>query len=194
MNFKTASFIAAAVFILWVLIGLLPLLLFDNPTERGTFGDMFGMANALFSGLALAGVVCAILLQREELSLQRRELELTRDELRKTSEAQTSSANSLIEQQKLGERNAQILAYTALLQSYDQRISAEKSKADSNRARGILYMLGSKSLSKERDSLEQKLRELIGGNRLPAQCTENLDSATVAQGGSNEDTGQRNQT
>lgn len=49
--------------------------------DRGSFGDMFGAVNALFSGLAFAGVIFAILLQRLELSLQRKELELTRSEL-----------------------------------------------------------------------------------------------------------------
>ena len=41
---------------------------------RGQWGDSFGMINALFSGLALAGVIWAILLQKEELELQRGEL------------------------------------------------------------------------------------------------------------------------
>lgn len=52
-----------------------------NLDDRGSFGDMFGAVNALFSGLAFAGVILAILLQKEELSLQRKELELTRNEL-----------------------------------------------------------------------------------------------------------------
>ena len=39
--------------------------------ERGQFGDSFGVVNALFSGLAFAGVICAILLQKRELKLQR---------------------------------------------------------------------------------------------------------------------------
>ena len=43
-------------------------------SERGTFGDMFGAVNALFSGLAFVGVIIAILLQRQELQLQRTEL------------------------------------------------------------------------------------------------------------------------
>jgi hypothetical protein len=38
-------------------------LLKDLP-DRGTFGDMFGAVNALFSGLAFAGVIYAIILQR----------------------------------------------------------------------------------------------------------------------------------
>ena len=28
----------------------------DDPTDQGTFGDMFGAVNALFSGLAFAGL------------------------------------------------------------------------------------------------------------------------------------------
>jgi hypothetical protein len=46
--------------------------------ERGTFGDMFGAANALFSGLAFAGVAYAILLQRAEVAISREELERSR--------------------------------------------------------------------------------------------------------------------
>lgn len=51
------------------------------PTEaaRGTFGDKFGAINSLFSGLAFAGIIFTIMLQRKELELQRRELEETRD-------------------------------------------------------------------------------------------------------------------
>lgn len=57
----------------WALLG--------SVDDRGTWGDMFGGVNALFSGLAFAGVVIAILLQREELSLQRQELAETRAEI-----------------------------------------------------------------------------------------------------------------
>ena len=46
----------------------------DCSTERGTFGDMFGAVNALFSGLAFAGLIATLLYQKEELKLQRKEL------------------------------------------------------------------------------------------------------------------------
>jgi hypothetical protein len=55
-------------------------------TSRGQVGDMFGAANALFSGLAFAGLIFAILLQRQELSLQRTELRLQREEMSKSRE------------------------------------------------------------------------------------------------------------
>lgn len=49
--------------------------------ERGTFGDMFGAVNALFSGLAFATLIYTAWMQREELALQREELAATRTEL-----------------------------------------------------------------------------------------------------------------
>ncbi len=67
------------VIIFW-LLNLATVLYFGNFKESGVFGDTFGAVNALFSGLAFAGLIYAILLQQEELSLQRNELRLTREE------------------------------------------------------------------------------------------------------------------
>ena len=100
--------IIASVFALLIVGGQIVFLMGSNWTERGTIGDSFGMTNALFSGLAFAGVVYAILLQRQELALQREELRLTRDELSKSVQAQQQSADT---QRQL----AQLNAYTALM-------------------------------------------------------------------------------
>ena len=48
---------------------------------------MFGGINALFTGLALAGAIYTILLQRHELELQREELRLTREQLHASAES-----------------------------------------------------------------------------------------------------------
>jgi len=73
-----AYIITALVIILWGgSYFVLKNLQFD---DRGTLGDMFGSINSLFSGLALAGIIFTILLQRKELELQRRELKDTRKE------------------------------------------------------------------------------------------------------------------
>ena len=66
--------------------------------ERGTFGDMFGAVNALFSGLAFAGIVYTILLQRRELELQREELHVTRLELSRSAAAQEKAEAALAKQ------------------------------------------------------------------------------------------------
>jgi hypothetical protein len=50
--------------------------------DRGTFGDMFGSVNALFSGLAFAALIYTIFLQRRELKLHHQEIELTHREVK----------------------------------------------------------------------------------------------------------------
>lgn len=48
--------------------------------KLGEIGDIYGSVNAIFSGLAFAGIIITILLQRKELKSQREELEDTRKE------------------------------------------------------------------------------------------------------------------
>jgi hypothetical protein len=90
MAISIVIFVVFAWTLCWVL-------LYDN-TNRGTFGDMFGAVNALFSGLAFGGVIFAIILQRNELALQREELTLTRKELQRSAEAQEKSEIALSKQ------------------------------------------------------------------------------------------------
>ena len=91
--------IILALWLLWVLVWLLV----ADSEAAGQFGNMFGAINALFTGFALAGIVVALLMQREELKLQR-------EELGRSSEAQEAQARALIV-------TAQLNANTALLQN-----------------------------------------------------------------------------
>jgi hypothetical protein len=75
-----------------ILIGL------DDWSDRGTFGDLFGAVNALFSGLAFAGLIYTIVLQKQDLELQRKEIAQNRVELKKSSKAQQKSEQALTEQ------------------------------------------------------------------------------------------------
>ena len=79
------------------------------------FGGMFGGIGALFSGLALAGVVVAVLMQREELELQREELVATREELRRSAEAQAASSEALTKQIEVMQMTARLNALNSLL-------------------------------------------------------------------------------
>ncbi len=83
-----ALLVVLAIIVIWVASVAAIMILVPNWSDRGTFGDMFGAPSALFSGLALAGVIYAIILQRQELQLQRHELKLTRRELQRSAEAQ----------------------------------------------------------------------------------------------------------
>lgn len=49
------------------------------------FGDKFGVVNALFSGLAFAGIIITIYMQKKELELQRKELRKTKKVFKKQS-------------------------------------------------------------------------------------------------------------
>jgi hypothetical protein len=103
---------------IWISYGLVvPRMLMDWQ-KSSQFGDMFGGIGALFSGLALAGVVVAVLMQKEELELQREELVATREELRRSAEAQTASSEALAKQINVMQLTARINALTALAGYY----------------------------------------------------------------------------
>ncbi len=82
----------------WSLSGVWVYTVLANWAARGQFGDMFGAVNALFSGLAFAGLIFTIFLQRRELALQREELKLQREEMAK-------SRDELARQAKVQEQN-----------------------------------------------------------------------------------------
>ncbi len=79
--------LVVATFALWIGCGLAAYFVFDSVGDAGALGDAFGAINALFSGLALAGVIVAIIMQGQELRLQREELRLTREELSRQADA-----------------------------------------------------------------------------------------------------------
>jgi len=94
---------------------------FEDWSDRGAFGDTF---NALLSTGALAGVMIAILLQREELKhqredldLQKKELEATRKVLEATREAQEAQAQTMLITAKLN-------AYSYVLTNIHAHINA----------------------------------------------------------------------
>lgn len=80
--------------------------------ERGTFGDMFGGLNAIFSGLALTGVVLTLIMQMKDL-------ELTREEVRKSTDAQDKSQKALNEQLKSMQLSSKIEILSSYLSTLD---------------------------------------------------------------------------
>ncbi len=56
---------------------------YNLPETVGVFGDQFGIANALISGFAFAGLLATILQQREDIKLQKRELDESQDLIRR---------------------------------------------------------------------------------------------------------------
>ena len=71
----------SVVSILWRYMPFTWLPHFFETDMKTQFGDRFEAVNALFAGLAFAGVIFAIILQWRELGLQRQELKDTRAEI-----------------------------------------------------------------------------------------------------------------
>jgi hypothetical protein len=69
----------------------------------GTFGDTFGAINALFTGVAFAGFLISLALQRQEMAYQKEQLELQREDLQnqtKQLEHQTAELEAQKEEMK----------------------------------------------------------------------------------------------
>ena len=73
------------ILIVWLISPFFIQCYFNNWTTSGTFGDSFGAINSLFSGLALAGIIYTIYLQKIELELQRKESRETKIQSRTQS-------------------------------------------------------------------------------------------------------------
>ena len=168
----------------WALGAALIYLCFSDWPTRGQFGDMFGAVNALFSSLALLGVVAAIWIQKEELELQRKELEMTRVELSRTAEAQESSSAALEQQLSHLATSSRLNGLSSLLSSIETEIEHyaadnrnraatetgpfkymggrsyedEKTLRELYRRRitALLVELGEQELDKTQDNVEQK--------------------------------------
>ncbi len=98
---------------------------FDSWTDRGTFGDLFGIVNALFSGLAFAGIIYTILLQRSELKLQRQELTETRIELKRSADAQEKSEKAFIKQIDAMNQTAKINGLNSIVEFYNSQAQSK---------------------------------------------------------------------
>lgn len=77
LSFATAVIVIT---LLWLIGWLTIPLIYGSPQAPGEAGDMFGVLTSWFSGLAFAGLISTLLMQRQELEYQRQELRSTRDE------------------------------------------------------------------------------------------------------------------
>jgi hypothetical protein len=98
---KLFILLCVSVVALWLSSLWLIIWCFNDWPSRGQFGDLFGAVNALFSGLAFAGLIYTILLQKEELTKTQAELD--------------ESKNMQVTNLKLVRLNSLVSAYTTIL-------------------------------------------------------------------------------
>jgi len=123
-------FLLLAIFLVWLTSFLIICSKIDNWQERGAVGDTFGTINSLFSGLAFAGIIYTILLQRKELALQRQELAETRKELKRSADAQEKAEKALYQQIESSKVVAKINAINAIIDHYnaEQDLKTERER------------------------------------------------------------------
>jgi hypothetical protein len=118
------------VVLIWALSAWLIMFFVSEWSERGTFGDLFGAVNALFSGLAFAVLIYTIILQREEIKENRREIVLNRKELQKSGKIQLKSQEVLIRQVEQTHLSAKMNAMRTIVDYYNNQISNPKSSEE----------------------------------------------------------------
>jgi len=106
------------VLLIWLLSVFVLPCFYPELEDRAKLGDSFGVINSLFSGLAFAGIIYTILLQRKELVLQRDELRDTRLELKRSANAQEKSEKQQRRQSENLKITAKLNALNTLLNYY----------------------------------------------------------------------------
>ncbi len=115
---------------LWLAAPLLLWLFLPTFEHRGQFGDLFGSVNALFSGLAFAGLFWNLTTQQEQLELQRKELALQREELRLQREEMAASRAELAGQARAQEALFRASAAQIAVAAFQAEIEAIKLEAE----------------------------------------------------------------
>ena len=162
---------------LWVAVPLVFQAIIDNAQQRGLFGDPYGALNALFSGLAFAGVISTLLLQRQELAYQREELELTREELRRAASAQEETSLTIAEQAEVLKVTTHIGGLSALLDSANAEVDRRRKEYNDGQVGNSSAL--SAAIENQR-KLVDELENLMHGVRCAATYGESSADRGVA--------------
>lgn len=119
-----------AVVVLWAISAIIIYFYGHSWSERGTIGDMFGAVNALFSGLAFAGLLFTIMLQRQDIDIQREEMMINRKELEKSVEVQHLSQQALTAQVEQMHLTARLNAMNTVINYYNIVIANPNAPAE----------------------------------------------------------------
>jgi hypothetical protein len=145
---------------IWFTYWILVVLFSGNPNNPGTWGDMFGGLNALFSGLAFAGVICTILLQSQELKYQREELELQRKATQGSEEALRRQADTLKETARLNSINGFVEKWEEISQAIQTELRNKVPRVKQREEAGENSLEAEAEVDKELGELRELHTEL----------------------------------
>lgn len=130
-NLKLLFVLVGLVAALWIAAPFFVSFLYSNMSERGQFGDTYGFINALFSGLAFAGLFYTIHLQARQLQIARTELKIQREELRLQREELAASRNELERQASAQQALCRAVLGLVTVAAVNAQIEAVKVRSES---------------------------------------------------------------
>jgi hypothetical protein len=122
--YKTFIIFFIPVLVLWLLNWIIPIIFDwiaveayskDNLARTGTFGDTFGAVNALFSGLAFAGVAVAVVFQWKELQHLEEQTAIVKRQSREAEDERKKA-------ERYASLTASLNAATSLTQAFSRSI------------------------------------------------------------------------
>lgn len=128
LSAKGLSILLFAVTIVWLVFGIIFYSIPDSLEKSGQSGDMFGGVTALFSGLAFAGLIFTLFVQKQELRYQRKELSFLVNEQRETKGHLKDQADHLKSQSDFIEKQIFENSFFQLLRSFNEYVANTKIK------------------------------------------------------------------
>ena len=126
------SFTALIIFTIaiWFLSAIGIMFFLDDWSDRGTFGDLFGAVNALFSGLAFAGLLYSLIENRKQISSQQEELLISRKELLKARKIQEKTEKAIEAQVAQMRNTARLSGFNTLVNYFTNTINDSKTSPE----------------------------------------------------------------
>lgn len=155
LSFKGFVLYGAIILCIWMAYIGLNQKIFGSLNKAGTAGDSFGGLTALFSGLAFAGLIFTLLVQRRELELQRTELGLLVEAQDQTTEQLQSTAEQVRKQSDFIERQIFESNFFQMLRSFNSFLETiERMEGAGQRLRTVKGANALAVILRKFDSLE----------------------------------------
>lgn len=124
LSFVGLVILLLSVVVLWLLWALFTYTAYKGPETSGPAGDKFGGITALFSGLAFAGLIFTLFVQKKELQYQREELSHLVKETKETKEHLEAQANHLKSQSDFVGKQTFENSFFQLLTSFNSNLKS----------------------------------------------------------------------
>ena len=124
-NLKYFWIASVVVVVMWLFNAFIYPMWVPSLSSRASNGDAFGAVNALFSGLAFAGLIYTMIMQRQELEMQRKELAAQRKEMRE-------SRGELEEQNRIQSEQVALRKQELKLMEFDLEVKAFEKLIEEN--------------------------------------------------------------